>query len=112
MKITFKKEHLETVGKGAVKVGKAIVWEGTKAVAKNSGMAVISQAFSKKGEIKDLTLDDYLAGGKKKASKKGLSLLFKKKKDGAEEVLEAAVETGTKDTDANAEVEVETEKTK
>ena len=61
------KEQLVEVGRGAGKIGKAILVEGTKAVALKSANAVITQAFDREaGPISELKLDDYLKGGKKK----------------------------------------------
>lgn len=108
MKFEFKldKEQVMEIGKGAKKIGKAIIVEGTKAVALKSAAAFITQSFDEGiGSVKKLDLDDVLKGGKKKKPKAAL-FSFKKKKD---EGLEAEVELETTETD---EVKVEDKETK
>lgn len=108
MKIEFNKEQFIAIGKGAGKIGKAIIIEGTKAVALNSAKAVITQSFNKdSGGIKELELDDMLRGGKKKP-KKAL-FKFKKDKDEDKETLETEVEIEMVEAEI---VEPETKKTK
>lgn len=93
--LKLNKEQFVAIGKGAGKIGKAIIVEGTKAVALNSAKAVITQSFNKNsGGIKSLGLDDLLKGGKNKKPKKAL-FSFKKKKDVTEGTLEAVVEVET-----------------
>lgn len=89
------KEQLVAIGKGAGKLGKAILVEGTKAVALKSATAVITQSFDKGLDgVKELELDDMLNGGKKKKAKKGL---FSFKKKSTEGTLETEVEIETVD---------------
>jgi hypothetical protein len=96
------KEQLKEIGKGAGKIGKAIVIEGTKAVALKGAAAVITQSFDEGlGGVKELKLDDMLNGGKKKKKPKKALFAFKKNKD---EAIEAVVETAEA---ATEEVEVE-----
>lgn len=84
------KEVAVEIGKGASKIGKAILVEGTKAVALKSANAVITQVFDREaGPVSDLKLDDYLKGGKKKNKPKAALFSFKKKKG---ESVEAEVE--------------------
>lgn len=94
------KEQFIEVGKVAGKLGKAIVIEGTKAVALKGAAAVITQGFDEGfGNVKNLSMDEMLAGGKKKheAKKNKKSLFSFKKKDKTEELIddiaEATVET-------------------
>jgi hypothetical protein len=107
--LNLNKEQLAEVGKGTVKIGKAILVEGTKAVALKSANAVITQAFDREaGPISELKLDDYLKGGKKKNKPKAALFSFKKKKG---EVLEAEVELDIKD-DSEVVEEAKAEPTK
>ena len=100
------KEQLQEVGKGAGKIGKAIIVEGMKAVALKGATAVITQSFDGGlGSVTDLGLDDVLKGGKKKP--KGALFSFKKTKEGDKETLEAEVEL-----DAEVAEEVVAEMTK
>lgn len=93
------KEQLVAIGKGAGKIGKAIIVEGTKAVALKGATAVITQSFDQGiGGVKELGLDDMLNGGKKKKPKKSL-FSFNKKKNGTEETFEAEVELEVVDAD-------------
>lgn len=74
----FNKETLKVVGKAGLKVGKAIIIEGTKAVAVKGVTAIIMDGFS----VKDMTVDKFISGGKvdgtePKKEKKGF---FKRKK--------------------------------
>lgn len=99
MKFEFKmnKEQMMEIGRGAGKIGKAIIVEGTKAVALKGAAAVISQSFDDGlGSVKSLKLDDVLKGGKKKKPKKSL---FAFKKAVAEEVLDEVVEVAKADDD-------------
>lgn len=105
--IKMDKEQLVAIGKGAGKIGKAIIVEGTKAVALKGATAVITQSFDKgTGSIKELELDDLLNGGKKKKPKKAL-FSFKKKKDETEVTLESEVAVETVDTEEAEVVEAE-----
>ena len=83
MKIELNKELLTEMGKGAGKVGKSIIVEGTKAVMLKSATAVITQSFEGGlGSVKDLQVDDLLEGGKNKKKKPKKALFkFKKKED-------------------------------
>lgn len=93
------KEQFIAIGKGAGKIGKAIIVEGTKAVALKGATAVITQSFDKGPKsIKELGLDDMLNGGKKKKPKKAL-FSFKKKKDETEGTFETEVEIETVETE-------------
>lgn len=86
------KEVLGTIGKGAGKIGKTIVVEGTKAVVLKGAHAVITQSFEGGlGSVNELDLDDILRGGKKKESKNGL-FSFKKKTKGDGDNLETEVD--------------------
>lgn len=86
------KETMATIGKGAGKIGKTIVIEGTKAVVLKGANAVIVQSFDGGlGSVNELNLDDILRGGKKKESKNGL-FSFKKKTKGDGDNLETEVD--------------------
>ena len=89
--VKLNKEQFITIGKGAVKVGKAIIVEGTKAVALKGAAAVITQSFEQGvGGVKELGLDDVLNGGKKKKPKKEM-FTFRKKKDKTGDTFETEV---------------------
>lgn len=91
MKFTLKvsKDQMVNIGKGAGKLGKQIVVEGTKAVALKGVAAVITQSFDEGfGSIKELKFDDVIKGGKKKNKPpKVKKKLFNKKKDETEEFI-------------------------
>ena len=90
MKIEMNKDVLVELGKGAGKIGKSIIVEGTKAVVLKSTAAVITQAFEGGfGSVNELDLDDMLKGGKKNKTK-GKLFSFKAKKD--EGTVEAEVD--------------------
>ena len=98
------KDQLKAIGNGAGKIGKSIIVEGSKAVALKGASAVISQGFDEGfGKVKELELDDMLAGGKKKrikleekkANKKPFS--FRKKKADETEELEVEIEAVDED---------------
>ena len=74
----FNKETLTVVGKAGLKVGKAIIIEGTKAVAVKGVTAIIMDGFS----VKDMTVDKFVSGGKVKEPKepKEKKAFFKRKK--------------------------------
>lgn len=111
MKVNIKmdKEQLKTIGNGALKIGKAIIIEGTKAVAFNGVKAVVSTSYTKGlGGVKELELDDYINGGKKKKAKKLFS--FKKKKNETEGTLETEVVIETVEADEIVEPETITTK--
>ncbi len=93
-KLKMDKEQMKAIGKGAGKIGKAIVVEGTKAVALKGAAAVITQSFDEGfSKVKDLSLDDVLKGGKKhnKPAKEKKKLFSFKKKEKTEELAEEAV---------------------
>lgn len=102
------KEVLAAVGTGAGKIGKAILVEGTKAVALNTAQAVIKQSFDGGfGSVTDLELDELLKGGKKKEPKKAM---FSFKKKGTEDNLEAEVDVEFEDKSETIDDDVETVK--
>lgn len=87
LKTFVNKETLATVGKGAGKIGKAIIKEGTQVVVLKATAAVISQSFDNGFDsVKSLSMDDVLAGGKGKGDKKKRKSLFGRKK--TEEISE------------------------
>lgn len=80
MKINITKEQVEGFGKAGLKIGKAIVFEGTKALALKGAAAVINTSFNEGFEsVKDLTLDDIIDGKKGKKDKSKKRHLFKNK---------------------------------
>lgn len=90
MKINIKvnKDQMVALGNGAKKVGKEIVFEGTKAVVLKGVMAVVTQSFDGGlGSVKELSMDDVLKGGKKhNKPAKEKKRLFNFKKKSIEEV--------------------------
>lgn len=88
MKINISKEQLVGLGKAGLKVGKAIIIEGTKAVAVKSVTAVIMEGFDNGSEgIKNLSVDKLVSGGKVKEDKpKKEGGLFKRRKKKEEEI--------------------------
>lgn len=91
--LKLNKEQFVELGKGAGKIGKAILVEGTKAVALNGAQAVIKQSFEGGlGSINELELDDVLKGGKKKNAPKKALFSFKKKTKGTGDDLETTVD--------------------
>lgn len=105
MKITVNKEQMAVVGKAGLKIGKAIIIEGTKAVVGKGVMNVAIVGLEKgKGGIKNMSLDDVI--GKKQ--KVGFKELFKKRKtikvsesevkEALAEAVSAGYEAGVEDT--------------
>ena len=76
------KEQLTVVGKAGLKVGKAIIIEGTKAVAVKSVTAIIMEGFDNGADgIKKMSVEKLVSGGKVKEPKeKKEGGLFKRKK--------------------------------
>lgn len=96
LEIKVNKDTMKVIGNGAVKIGKSIVVEGTKAVALKGAAAVITQGFDEGfGKVNELTLDDMLKGGKKnnKPKEKKKLFSFKKKDEGVTDKVELEVET-------------------
>ena len=112
-KVEVNKEQLTVIGKGAMKVGKSIVVEGTKAVALKGAAAVITQSFDGGlGSVKSLELDDVLNGGKKKKKAPKVALFaFKKKKEEDGDIVEAQIGVEPELETTETEI-VEVEKTK
>lgn len=100
--LKLNKEQITEIGKGAGKIGKAIIVEGTKAVALKGAHAVITQSFDGGFRtVSDLDLDDILRGGKKKEPKKGLfSFKRKVKEDG--DIVETEVDIEFVDVEEDA----------
>lgn len=70
MKFNITKEQLEGYGKIGLKIGKSIIVEGTKTLALKGAAAVITTSFEEGfGNVKTLTLDEVLKGGKDKTKK-------------------------------------------
>lgn len=84
----FSKEQLKDIGNVGLKIGKAIVVEGTKAVILKGTAAVITTSFEEGLDgVKGLKLDDLLKGSKKGKTKK----IFKKTEEVEVEVEEMEV---------------------
>lgn len=92
MKINITKEQVKVVGQAGLKIGKAIIVEGTKAVAIKGATAAITASFERPEGVKSLTLDDVLDGGKKKKNKKKKGLFGRKKEETDIEDLKEEVE--------------------
>ena len=95
--IKLNKEQFKEIGKGVGKIGKAILIEGTIAVASNSVMAVVTKTLHDgPSGVKEMGLDDFINKKKKKKSKKKE---LKIKKDATEESSVVEVEVITDDVD-------------
>lgn len=69
MKININKEHFKMIGTQGLKLGKAIVIEGTKALAIKAMATTITTSFDEgMAGVKNLSFDDLVIG--KKAAKK------------------------------------------
>lgn len=67
MKLPINNEMAKKFGVGAIKVGKAIVWEGIKGVLLKSVTNAITTSFDSGIEgVKKMTIDDYVGKKKKK----------------------------------------------
>lgn len=90
------KEQVKTVGNVGLRIGKAIVVEGTKALVLKTAAKYITTSFDSGFEgVKKIRLDDVLKGDKEKKSAKFKVFSFKKK-----ETPEESVETEvTKETE-------------
>lgn len=99
MKINITKENLKDVGTAGLKVGKAIIIEGTKAVAWNGAMNVMKASF-KDGDdgVKGLTVDKFLGKGKKSKKTKIVKSIFKRKKKEDIDVPDVTVSNVADDT--------------
>lgn len=91
MNLNINKDVLKGIGNVGLKLGKAIVIEGTKAVVLNAAATAIKTSFEEGFDgVKNLKFDDYIEGKKeKKAAKKGLFKAKIKKENGDEEEIEA-----------------------
>lgn len=75
--MNINQEGLKVVGKAGLKIGKAIIIEGTKAVIANSVSSMVLEGLdSGISGIKNMKLDDHLGNRKGELVKK----LFKRKK--------------------------------
>lgn len=96
--IKLNKEQFKEIGKGVGKIGKAILIEGTIAVASNSVMAVVTKTLHDgPSGVKEMGLDDFI--NKKKKKKKSKKKELKIKKDATEESSVVEVEVITDDVD-------------
>lgn len=91
MNLNINKDVLKGIGNVGLKLGKAIVIEGTKAVVLNAAATAIKTSFEDGLDgVKNLSFDDYIEGKKeKKAKKKGLFKAKIKNENGDEEEIEA-----------------------
>ena len=86
------KEQLKSIGNAGLRIGKAIVIEGTKALVVKTAVKAINTGFEGgKDGIKGLTLDD-VVGKKKDKEDKPKKKWFSKKKDEVEELIEEVTE--------------------
>ena len=85
------KEQLKVIGNAGLRIGKAIVVEGTKALVVKTAVKAINTGFEGGSNgIKKLTLDDVLGKDEKKSKPK--KKWFSKKKDEVEELIEEVAE--------------------
>ena len=91
MNLNINKDVLKGIGNVGLKLGKAIVIEGTKAVVLNAAATAIKTSFEEGFDgVKNLRFDDYIEGKKeKKLGKKGLFKAKVKNENGDEEEIEA-----------------------
>lgn len=96
MEFNINKDVLKGIGNVGLKLGKAIVIEGTKAVILNAAATAIKTSFDEGLDgVKNLTFDDYIEGkDKKKKSVKGG--LFGKKKENKEEIIVEIIDADKK----------------
>lgn len=96
MKLLNKLKEKETwigIGKGAAKIGKTIVWEGTKMTTLKVGKSVITTSFDKgMAGIKDMKLDDYLGIEEVEKKDKPKRRKLFSKKDKIEELIDEVAE--------------------
>lgn len=82
MNINIDKEQVKVIGKTGLRIGKAIVIEGVKALALKTATTAIEKSFTDGlGSIRDLSLDDVLGDKKDKQPKQKKGLSFRKKKE-------------------------------
>lgn len=94
LNLKMDKEQLKMIGSTGLRIGKAIVVEGTKALVLKTAAKAITTSFEDGfSGVKQLGLDDVLGKKEDKPKKKW----FSKKKNDAEEVLEEI--SSTIDTD-------------
>ena len=92
MKITITEEQVKGLGKAGLRIGKAVIIEGTKALVLKGAATAITKGFENGfSSIKDITLDDVLGEEEKKDKSKKKKLFGRKNKD---VVVEATVEVG------------------
>jgi hypothetical protein len=91
MNLNINKDVLKGIGNVGLKLGKAIVIEGTKAVILNAAATAIKTSFDEGLEgVKNLSFDEYIEGKKdKKLKKKGIFKAKVKNENGDEEEIEA-----------------------
>jgi hypothetical protein len=96
MEFNINKDVLKGIGNVGLKLGKAIVIEGTKAVILNAAATAIKTSFDEGLDgVKNLTFDDYIEGkDKKKKSVKGG--LFGKKKNKEDEIIVEIIDADKK----------------
>lgn len=85
-------ELAKTIGKGALRLGKAVVIDGLKAQAVKAATKTITVGFEKGADgIKELTLDDIIGKEKPKEPKKKWWNF--KKEEAIEDILEELADT-------------------
>lgn len=93
MNIKIDKEMAKAIGKGAMRLGKTIVWEGTKAVTVKAATKAITTGFEGgMDDIKKLRLDDVIGKAEVKEKKPKKKWFSKNKKEVVEEILEEVTE--------------------
>ncbi len=112
MKITLSKEQMIKIGTAGLKVGKAIIIEGTKAVVAKGTTKMIMEGFDNGIDgVKKMTLDDVLGKSteekpeKVKKEKKGV---FKRKKEKVE-AIEVSIENNDEAVVVEADIKKGTE---
>jgi len=87
------KEKLKVVGKTTVRIGKAIVIEGSKGLLKNALLTALDKSY--KGgmsSIKDIRLDDVIGEEKPKLPKEPRKKWFSKESKAVEALIEETKE--------------------
>ncbi len=92
MNIKLDGEQFKKIGSTGLKIGKAIVFEGTKALVVKAAVKSINTGFENGVDgIKNLTLDDVI--GKKEKTDEPKKKWFSKKEKVTEEVAEEDVKS-------------------
>lgn len=95
IKMNIDKEQLKNIGNTGLRIGKAIVIEGTKAVVLKTAAKAITTSFEDGiGGVKKLKLDDVLGKQEEKQPKKKRKLFSKKEESEVIKTFDLSTEEG------------------